>query len=106
MLSVMGGDLSGLRARSEHLASVLADEEALAVNRAILDAAPGDPVATNRLGAGLIASGRAPEAVEVYEAGLEANKGNAIMLNRLTQARHAAGRPAPKAPAARRRAKT
>jgi hypothetical protein len=62
-------------------------------------------VATNRLGAGLIAAGRAPEAVEVYEAGLEANEGNAIMLNRLTQARHAAGRPAPKTPAARRRTK-
>ncbi len=98
----MGEDLVGLRARSEHLAGKLAHTEALEVNRAILDAAPGDPVATNRLGAGLIAAGRAPEAVAVYEAGLEANAGNAIMVNRLTQARHAAGlRPVARASAAR-----
>jgi hypothetical protein len=92
----MAGSLDDLRARSDALASSLGDDEALDVNAAILAAEPGDAVATNRLGAGLIAVGRATEAVEVFEAGLEANPANRIMLDRLKQARHAAARPAPK----------
>jgi hypothetical protein len=97
----MAGSLDDLRARSDALASALADDEALEVNAAILAAEPGDAVATNRLGAGLIAVGRAAEAVEVFEAGLEAHPANPIMLDRLKQARHAAARPAPKPPAAK-----
>jgi hypothetical protein len=100
----MAGDLDDLRARSDALANNLGDDEALAVHAAILALVPADPIATNRLGAGLIAVGRATEAVAVFEAGLEAHPANPIMRDRLKQARHAAARPAPKpAPSGGRR---
>src|SRR3954470_19499504 len=97
----MARSLDDLRARSDALASNLDDAEALEVNAAILALEPGDAVATNRLGAGLIAGGRPAEAVDVFEAGLEAHPGNAIMRDRLKQARHAAALPPPKPAAAR-----
>jgi hypothetical protein len=97
----MARSLNDLRARSDALASNLDDAEALEVNAAILAVEPGDAVATNRLGAGLIAGGRAAEAVGVFEAGLEAHPANAIMRDRLKQARHAAALPPPKSPSVR-----
>jgi hypothetical protein len=94
----MARSLDDLRARSDALAGNLADDEALEVNAAVLEIEPGDAVATNRLGAGLISVGRAAEAVAVFEAGLEAHPGNSIMRDRLKQARHAAALPPPKPP--------
>src|SRR3954454_10664725 len=102
----MARSLDDLRARSDALASNLDDAEALEVNAAILRVEPGDAVATNRLGAGLIAGGRSAEAVGVFEAGLEAHPANAIMRDRLKQARHAAALPPPKAASARGARKT
>ena len=86
----MALSLDELRARSTALGESLADDEALAVNAAILELVPADAVATNRLGAGLIALGRAKDAIEVYTDGLEAHPDNAIMRDRLKQAQHAA----------------
>jgi hypothetical protein len=86
----MASDLEDLRARSKALDERLADDEALEVNAAILALVPADPVATNRLGAGLIAVGRAKDAIDVYAAGLETHPKNEIMRGRLTQAQHAA----------------
>ena len=57
-------ELEELRARSTLLSAALGDDEALEVNEAILDLDPGDPVATNRLGIGLINRRRYQQAVE------------------------------------------
>jgi hypothetical protein len=94
----MAGDVDALRARSKELDERLADDEALEVNAAILALVPADPVATNRLGAGLIAVGRAKDAIDVYGKGLESHPDNMIMRNRLTQAEHAAALDAKPAP--------
>jgi len=90
-------ELEQLRARSKQLAAVLGDDEALEVNEAILDLDPGDPVATNRLGIGLINRGRYQQAVDVLEIGLRVHPDDPIMATRLAQARKAltpAGAPA------------
>lgn len=82
-------EVDELRARSTQLGSTLGDDEALEVNEAILDLDPGDPVATNRLGIGLINRNRYPRAVEVLELGVRVHPDNTIMVNRLAQAREA-----------------
>jgi hypothetical protein len=50
---------------------------------------PGDPIATNRLGIGLLNLGRHAEALAVLEAGLLVHPDNAIMRRRLEEARDA-----------------
>jgi hypothetical protein len=88
----MASSLDNLLAGSEGLAGSLDDERALTVNAAILEADPHNAVATNRLGIGLLYSGRAAEAVEVFKAGLETHPDNPIMLRRLDEARRAVER--------------
>lgn len=85
----MEREIDELRARSKELAAVLGDDEALEVNAEILDLDPGDPVATNRLGIGLINRGRHQRAVEVLELGVRVHPDNTIMVKRLEQARKA-----------------
>lgn len=80
-------EVDELRARSQQLGSRLGDDEALEVNEAILHLDPGDPVATNRLGIGLINRGWYERAVEVLELGARVHPDNAIMVKRLAQAR-------------------
>lgn len=55
--------------------------------REILDLAPGDPVATNRLGIGLLNEGRPAEALAIFEAGLRVHPRNKIMIKRADEAR-------------------
>ncbi len=62
--------------------------------REILDLAPGDPAATNRLGIGLLNEGRAAEALAVFEAGLRVHPRNKIMARRADEARAALDRDA------------
>jgi hypothetical protein len=94
-------ELQELRARSAELAGSLDDDEALQVNAAILDLDPGDPVATNRLGIGLLRTGAAAEAVRVLEAGLRLHPDDAIMQRRFAEATKRAAAPpaAPRRPA-------
>ena len=102
----MQSELHELRERSADLGDRLGDDEALDVNAAILDLVPGDQIATNRLGIGLINCGRAAEAVDVLEAGLRLHPRAPFMRTRLEQARkdaaRDAGEPAPTSSAARR----
>jgi hypothetical protein len=80
--------LEALLQRSAEL-DVLASEDALAVNAAILEIDPANPIATNRLGIGLLNADRPAESVEVFERGLAAHPENPIMLRRIDQARRA-----------------
>jgi hypothetical protein len=86
----MATELEELRARSTELADRLGADDALETNAAILDLAPGDPVATNRLGIGLLNAARPAEAIAVLETGLRIHPKNAIMAGRLKLARKAA----------------
>ena len=89
----MATELEELRARSRLLADRLGDQDAVDVNAAILDIDPGDPVATNRLGIGLLKQGLAADAVVVLEAGLRVHPDDSIMQNRLAEARRALEKP-------------
>jgi tetratricopeptide (TPR) repeat protein len=95
-------ELDELRARSEELRTRLDDPEAVEVNEALLDLDPGDPVTTNRLGIGLLRTGRIEQARDVLEAGLRLHPDNAIMAGRRDEALRALDDPA-RATAARKR---
>jgi len=91
-----------LVARSDALAHDLGSDASLEVNAAILDLDPGHPVATNRLGIGLLNQGRATEARAVLEAGVRIHPHNAIMRRRLEEAeKMLAGVIAPASPSRR-----
>jgi alkylated DNA nucleotide flippase Atl1 len=85
----VSGDPGGLRAESDKLSRQLDSDAAVKANRALLERAAGDAVATNRLGIGLLKRGEPAEALDVLEAGLRANPRNTIMLRRADEARKA-----------------
>lgn len=58
-------------------------EEAVAVNREILDSFPSDPDAYNRLGRALMELGRYPEARQAYQQALELDPYNSIAKKNL-----------------------
>jgi tetratricopeptide (TPR) repeat protein len=78
--SELPDDVAQLR---EHAAEATQPEEAIAVNTAILQHAPDDSVAMNRLGRAYEAIGSIAQAKATFERAVEADPNNTIAIGRL-----------------------
>lgn len=83
----MTDSLDELLSRSLALSDRLGVDEALEINRAILELDPANESAATRLGIGLLNAERPEEAIAVFEAALRAHPENAVAGKRLQQAR-------------------
>lgn len=74
---------AGVDELRELAADVVGSEDAIAINRGILEQAPDDPVAMNRLGRAYEALGLIDEAQDVFRKAVELDPDNAIATRRL-----------------------
>lgn len=82
-------ELEALRNRSKELAARLDSPQALRINARLHLEDPGDALAANRFGIGLLQAGRTREAVAVLERAQALQPGSPIARRRLEEARRA-----------------